>query len=329
MLKRFLRWPFLLLFAALLLAALVPIVRAGYDIAHATGNASQITLSGSVTKGQAFQLKVQGFSPSEQIQLSWNGNGGQFLGLLNADATGTATNCAGSANCIVAPPTPAGTYTLTAIGATSRSQASTSVIVNLSTSVTPQNVGPGSTVQVIGSDFPASAKLFLYFQNPANSTVAAQTDSTGSFTQSLTLPKTYTPLTSYNIYINNTQKVVLATVPFAFAALSITPSVTKVTSGKTVTLTGKGFLAHEVIQLSAGFANFRLFPIAKVTADATGNFTKTLMVPNIFNSMKVTLHATGSTSSLLATTNITIVGASGPGFPAPGGFGFYPYFWKH
>src|SRR5450432_1859036 len=154
--KRFLRWPFLFLFAALLLAALIPILRAGYNgIAHAVSNTPQITAAASVAKGQPFQLQVQGFQASEEIQLSWNGNGGQFLGMLTADTTGAATNCATSANCVISPPTPAGTYTLTAIGSTSGSQASTTVSVTINLAITPQYGGPGSTIQVLGSGFQA------------------------------------------------------------------------------------------------------------------------------------------------------------------------------
>ncbi len=323
MFKRFLRWPFLLLLAALLLAALIPILRTGYyGIAHATGNTPQITVTGKVTKGQAFQLRLQGFAPAEQVQLSWNAMGGAFLGMLDANAQGSAINCASSANCIVTPPVPAGTYTLTAIGSTSRSQASTSISVNISTVVTPQNVGPGSTVQVIGSGFPANANLAIYFQTPANGTTSTPTDGTGSFTQPLTLPKTYNAQTSYNIFVHNAQTAVLATVPFTFEAVSITPSVTKATAGKLVTISGKGFLAHETITLSAPISKFRRLPVVTVYADAAGNFTQTLTAPHVFIATQITLQATGSTSNLQATTSITVVGI----LPNPGPF---PRFRRH
>jgi hypothetical protein len=328
--KRFLRWPSFLLLAALVLAALIPIIRAGhYGIAHATGNTPQITVTGNVTKGQALQLQVQGFAASEQLQLSWNGNGGQFLGMLDTDANGTATNCATSANCIVAPSVLASTYTITAIGSTSGSQASTSIIVNVSTIVTPQNAGPGSTIQVIGSGFPTNANLTIYFQSPTNGTSATLTDNSGSFIQSLTLPKTYNPQTPYNVYVSNAQNAVLATLPFAFQAVSITPSLTKVTPGATVTICGKGFLANEAVSLSATIAKFLPFSLGKVHADAAGNFTQTLTAPNIFNTLAITLQATGSTSNLQATTHITVVGASGPKIPVTRKFAAFPHFRKH
>lgn len=313
MFKRFLRWPFLLLFAALLLAALIPIIRTGYyGIAHAVGNTPQVMVTGSVTKGQAFQLQVKGFAASEQVQLSWNGNGGQFLGMLATDANGTATNCASSTNCIVSPPAPAGTYTLTAIGGTSRSQASISVNVNTSTMVTPQNAGPGSTVQVIGSGFPASENLTIYFQTPANGTISTQADSSGSFTQSLTLPKTYSPQTGYNVYVLNAQNTVLAKVPFSFETLSITFSVTKATAGTSIRISGKGFLANERIVVSWDIQGLRHTLSSKVKADAVGNFTRIVTVPNISNTLKATLEAAGSSSKLQATTSITVVGDYDP-----------------
>jgi hypothetical protein len=219
--KRFLRWPFLFLFAALLLAALIPILRTGYNgIAHAVSNTPQITAAASVAKGQPFQLQVQGFQASEEIQLSWNGNGGQFLGMLTADTKGAATNCANSANCVVAPPAPAGTYTLTAIGSTSGLQTSTSVSVTINLAVTPQNVGPGSTIQVLGSGFQAGENLTIYFQLPANGAITTTADGTGSFTQSLILPIIYIPQTSYFVYVANAQNGVRAKASLSFATLS-------------------------------------------------------------------------------------------------------------
>jgi hypothetical protein len=314
--KRFLRWPSFLLFAALLLAALIPIIRTEhYGIALAVGNTPQVTVTASVTKGQALQLSVRGFAASEQVQLSWNGNGGQFLGILNADANGTATNCTSNANCIVAPPAPAGTYTLTAIGGTSRAQASASITVNTSIVVTPQNVGPGSTVQVIGNGFLTGENLTIYFQNSANGTVSTQTDATGSFIQSLTLPKKYNPQASYTVFVKNAQNAVLVSVPFSFEAVSITPSVTKAPGGTSITISGKGFLANEAIALSWDILSFWHMPISKVNADATGNFTKTISVPNIFSTMNLTLAAVGNSSHLQAKTSITIVRASNSKMP--------------
>lgn len=300
-----------MIFATLLLAALIPIIRTGYyGIAHAVGNAPQITVTGNVTKGQAFQLHVKGFAALEQVQLSWNGNGGQFLGMLTTDRNGAATNCTSSVNCIVSPPVPGGTYTLTAIGSTSRSQASTPITVTTSTVVTPQNVGPGSTVQVIGSGFPAGKNLTIYFQDPANGTISTQADGSGSFTQSLTLPKTYSPQMSYAVFVKNAQNAVLANIPFSFETLSITPSVTKALAGTSITINGKGFLANESISLSWDIKSFRQTPTSKVNADAAGNFTQTITAPNIFNTLQATLEAVGSSSKLQTVTIITLVDVS-------------------
>ncbi|MBV9710217.1 MAG: hypothetical protein JO011_04785, partial [Ktedonobacteraceae bacterium] len=302
-----LRQPFFLLFAVLLLAALILILRAGYyGIAHAIANTPQIKVTESVTRGQAFQLQVTGFTPSEQVQLSWNANGGQFLGMLTADKNGTATNCASSANCIVSLPAPAGTYMLTAIGGTSRSQASTSVIVNVNAVVTPQHVGPGSTIQVTGSGFLAHENLTIYFQDSANGTLPTQADASGSFTQSLLLPATYGHQTSYNIYVENAQQVVRAKVPFSFEVPSITSSVKRARAGKQITISGKGFLANESISLFWNIHNGRHVHASKVKADAVGNFTQTITVPDIFKTVKATLEAIGHTSKLQGATRITL-----------------------
>jgi hypothetical protein len=263
------------------------------------------------------------------VQLSWNGNGGQFLGILNTDKNGAATNCASSTNCIVAPPAPAGTYTLTAIGSTSRSQASTSVVVNISTVVTPQNVGPGSAVQVIGSGFLAGENLTIYFQDPANGTVSTQADGTGSFTQSLTLPKMYSSQASYTVFVKNAQNAVLAGVPFSFEALSITPSVTKATPGTSITISGKGFLANESVSLSWNIRSFWQMRIGKVNTDATGNFTKTITAPDIFDTMNFTLAAIGNSSNLQAKTSITVGRASTFGTPGTQDSGSFSGFREH
>ncbi len=307
--KRFLRWPFFLLFAALVLAALIPILRAGYNgIAHAISTTPQITEAASVAKGQPFQLHVQGFQPSEEIQLSWNGNGGQFLGMLTTDANGAVTNCATSTNCVVSPPVPAGTYTLTAIGGTSRLQASTSVSVIRTLVVTPQNVGPGSTIQVLGSGFLAREHLTIYFQLPANGTISTTADGTGSFTQALTLPGTYNSQTSYFVYVTNAQNAVRAKAAFSFPILSLSSSTTKVIGGGSITISGKGFLAHEPITLHWHFQRFRPITIGKISADAAGNFTQTIIAPFLFITNQATLVATGTSSTLQATTSITLIG---------------------
>jgi hypothetical protein len=309
-----LRWPFFLLFAALLLAALIPILRTRYDgIAHAVSNAPQITVAANVAKGQPFQLQVQGFQASEEIQLSWNGNGGQFLGMLTTDATGAATNCAISAACVVSPPAPAGTYTLTAIGSTSGLQVSTLVSVTPNLAVTPQYVGPGSTIQVMGSGFQAGENLTIYFQLPANGAIPTKADGTGSFTQSLTLPDTYTPQISYYVYVANAQNNVLAKTGFSFATLSLTSSVTKATSKETITISGKGFLAHEAISLHWVFQRLRTMNIGTISADAAGNFTQTIIAPTLASTNHARLVATGASSKLLATTDITLIGSrTGP-----------------
>lgn len=311
MFKRFLRWPFLLLFAALLLAALIPILRSGYNgIAHAVNNQPQITAAVNVAQGQPFQLQVQGFQASEQIQLSWNANGGQFLGMLTTDTTGAATNCANSANCVMLPPAPGGTYTLTAIGGTSRLQASTAVNVMVSFVANPQNVGPGSTIEVQGSGFQAGENLTIYFQLPANGAIPTTADKTGSFTQSLTLPATYTPQTSYYIYAANTQNVVRAKAGFSFATLSLTSSVTKVTAKGSITISGKGFMAHETISLHWRFSGLGTMSAGKISADAAGNFTWTISAPSLSRTNHARLVATGASSNLVATTAITLLASN-------------------
>jgi hypothetical protein len=308
--KRFLRWPFFLLFAALLLAALIPILRTGYNgIAHAVSNNPQITVAASVAKGQPFQLQVQGFRAAEEIQLSWNGNGGQFLGMLTADATGAAKNCANSASCIVSPPVPAGTYTLTAIGSTSGLQVNTSISVTSNLAVTPQYVGPGSTVQVVGSGFQARENLTIYFQLPTNGAIPTTADGTGSFTQSLRLPNTYTPQTSYFVYVANVQHVIRAKASFSFAALSLTSSVAKAFGGGSITINGKGFLAHEVISLHWDFQRLKPVMLGTISADANGNFTQTIIAPTLFTTYHGILVATGASSNLQATTDITLLGS--------------------
>ena len=308
MFKKNLRWPFFLLFAALLLAALLPILRSGYNgIAHAVANAPQITAAVNVAQGQPFQLQVQGFQASEQIQLSWNANGGQFLGMLTTDTTGAATNCVNSANCVMLPPTPGGAYTLTAIGGTSRLQASTVVNVMLNFVVNPQNVGPGSTVQVQGSGFQAGENLSIYFQLPANGATSTTADKTGSFTQSLTLPATYTPQTSYYVYAANAQNVVRARAGLSLAALSLTSSVTKVAGKGSITLSGKGFLAHEVISLHWRFSGSGTMSAGTVSADAAGNFTWMISAPTLSRTNYARLVAVGATSKLVATTAITLL----------------------
>ncbi len=304
MLKRFLRWPFLLLFAVLVLAMLIPILRTEhYGIAFALGNGPQITITGSVAKGQPFQLRVQGFQASEQVQLSWNGNGGQFLGILNTDATGAATNCASSANCVVSPSVPAGAYTLTAIGGTSRLQASTSVNATINLVVTPQNAGPGSTIQVIGTGFLAGENLTTYFQTPANGTLSTNADRTGSFIQSITLPKTYSPQSSYAVYVENAQKTIRAKAGVSFEIPSITYSTAKTTHGTAITISGKGFLAHESILLSMKRSSHQMH-IGTASVDAAGSFTQTITLQTFFNN--AVLEATGSSSKLKATTTIKL-----------------------
>ncbi|MBA2394178.1 MAG: hypothetical protein H0V70_15730 [Ktedonobacteraceae bacterium] len=308
MFKRFLRWPFFLLFAALVLAALIPILRAGYNgIAHAISTTPQITEAASVAKGQPFQLHVQGFQPSEEIQLSWNGNGGQFLGMLTTDANGAATNCATSTNCVVSPPVSGGTYTLTAIGGTSRLQVSTSVSVTTALVVTPQNVGLGSTIQVLGNGFLAGEHLAIYFQLPANGTISTTADGTGSFTQALTLPSTYNSQTSYFVYVTNAQNVVRAKTAFSFPILSLISSTTKATGGGLITISGKGFLAHESISLYWDLQRLRSIRIGKINADAAGNFTQTITAPFLFTTNHATLVAKGASSTLQATTSITLI----------------------
>ncbi|MGB6162464.1 MAG: hypothetical protein WCF33_01425 [Pseudonocardiaceae bacterium] len=84
----------------------------------------QVALSAHQVKdGDTYFATISGFSPSEDVKLSWSGPTSGLMGVLRADSRGTASLGP------IHETDPSGTYAITAIGLTSGQMTSTKLVV--------------------------------------------------------------------------------------------------------------------------------------------------------------------------------------------------------
>lgn len=276
---------------------------------------AMITAPAGIHDGQLVKAFVTGFLSQESVTVSWNANGGQQLTTVQTDGKGAAQAWFNP------PLVAAGSYTLTAVGSTSKISATA-----------PMNVGPGiqiqfvysgssagtkgysgggygsgvpgSTIHVIGGGFTAGETVKVYFQTTTNGVVSATVDATGVFTVALTLPTTYNPGVSYYVYAVSTSSKDKARAPFSFTPATLYADA-YVIGNSPLQLYGYGFAVNETIKLYWNYQQTGQTQLTSVTADSYGSFFVTVTPPTTAYQGNVTIAAVGVTSHLTATSSVS------------------------
>jgi hypothetical protein len=233
----------------------------------------------SSTQGNTVHITGYSFAPGEVVTVT----SGAFSTTTTADANGTTA--------AVAVTTPYGassahiTFTGISSGATAAINISLLSFNGFITS-TSYYAQPGTSVTISGTGF---APNELVTVGDGLATTTAMATSSGAFMSPLTLPFT----SSASITVVATGQTSGATSGLAIALAPFIPQVSPSTyytlPGTTVTFTGTGFAPSEIVAVK-----FNDSTVSPVTADTTGAFTYSYMIP--FGSTHASISFIGETS---------------------------------
>lgn len=243
---------------------------------------------------------VAGFGADETVDLTWNANGGEHIGTMTTNNLGSGD--AFTDNSLAAPN---GTYIVTATGETTHFVETSSVTIGQGIWWDNSQQIPGSTVTVHGSGFAPLQNIQVYFQTTKNGVATTQTDASGAFSLSLTLPTTYDPSTSYFIYAKNSDGTEKAKIAFSFLAVGTGLWDSTPTYGASTTINGYDFAINEPVTFYWDYGTPAQKTLGTAVADSTGQSTLPVTIPSDPYGSTVTIAAVGSISKLVATSTIT------------------------
>ena len=269
--KKFLRWPALLVLAALIVAALVPaILSADHALkARASGGATISLSSATGQPGTIIQVSGQNFAPSEAISLYLGSASGTLLASTTTDASGNlpSTN-------ITVPDLPSSAYGIVAVQGTVTASAPFSIVpvISLSRKV----LFPGVAFTLTAKGFASQDFVYVYLDNTTGSSFAAfGCNANGDASVTLKLPSSNILQGQHTIIAlglsgNLTTQVTTTVLPHVF------PLVGK--PGMSVQLNGAAFTANETVSVYWGTAQGQLE--GTPTTDANGNLSFSFSVPS-------------------------------------------------
>jgi outer membrane protein assembly factor BamB len=168
-----------------------------------TGESSHISVTNSFTVvapsftlspangpgGVPVLLQGQGYTPGETVDISWQ---------PSPRTVDIATAVAGPSGIIqsqfLAPPVPAGTYTVSAVGRISHAVIKQTFTVANGLAASPSSGAPGSTITANGMGYQANEQVQLYWDTTANQPFATVlANQTGNIQKSFALPANITP----------------------------------------------------------------------------------------------------------------------------------------
>lgn len=273
--------------------------------------APQITVQRVLHIGQSLLTFLRGFQALETVTISWSANGGQILGSLTVDWTGTSNKCAyqDEPGCIIPPSALPGTYTISAIGNSSGLKATTTVDVGPGIALLPSYGGAGTTITVNGGGFSPNETVNVYFQITQNGIVTTTTDLTGAFSVQLATSRTYKHNITYYVHAVNSSGTEHARAQFTFEPAQISLDQQNVTYGTPFAIYGNNFWANETVTIYWNYHQRGQQIAGTATADKFGTFTVNMTTPSDPNLGNVTVAAIGATSGLQATTTASEQGA--------------------
>lgn len=268
MLKKFVRWPVVLILIVLIVAALVPVFPyiSKLGSVHASGSASISLSSPTNSPGTVIQVSGQGFAPDDQINIDLLLDGGSTQplasGVASANGTLSATN-------ITVPAQPTGQYTVTATEESSNISASTTLSIVPAFMISPKKVMPGEKVTITGAGFSGEDYIELYLDTiTGNNFASFGSNGFGSFSWQITMPLSSVLQGHHTVIAKSLSSGDMAAFPVTFLPRAY-PVVGK--ASMSVTLTGAGFTASETVKIYWGTQMGQFEGTS--TTDAQGNLS--------------------------------------------------------
>lgn len=268
--KKLLRWPALLVLAALIVAALVPAILSADHVlkVHASSGATISLSSGTGQPGTIIQVSGQNFTPSEAISL-YLGTSGTLLASTTSDTNGNlpSTN-------ITVPDLPGGAYGIVAVQGTVTASVPFSIVPVISLS--RKNLFPGVAFTLTAKGFASQDFVYVYLDNTTGSNFTAfGCNANGDASVTMKLPNSNIlqgqhTIIALGLLSNLTAQVTTTVLPHVF------PLVGK--PGMTIQLNGAAFTANETVSVYWGTAQGQLE--GTPTTDANGNLSFSFTVPS-------------------------------------------------
>ncbi len=272
--------------------------------------ASLVATPTTVTAGSALSLSGDGFIPGETVTVVLTGT---HLAALTLAALPVGSGGSFKVSGLAVPSfVPAGPYTVSALGQRSGRSASAALTIEAPAPSAPilsilgithvagqpYVLSPGGLVQLAGSHFPAGATVNVALQG-ASGTIAlgsVKTSAQGTLGPiALSVPaNTVAGAYSLETVVNGAKDASIA-VEVAILTPHINLSKGSLTAGGTIVLHGTGFAPGEQVVAALNSAALATTP-AVVTANPSGDFTVTFIVPNTLTQGANVLTVTGATS---------------------------------
>ncbi len=290
----------------------ITVVRTGQQPANVLGvfhvhpPAIQLSKAG-IRSEQPVTVTLLGFQAYESVTLSWNANGGATLGTF-------IVNNEGSDQETVTPPLAAlGTYTLTAVGGTSKLQATASLAIGPGLLIQPSAVTPGGTMNILGGGFTPGETVYVYV--PQGGVYNGYTDSTGSFVVTATAPLRTHPKISYVVYADSASGTDKAKAQYGYVAPQISWGGTNPFDGSYVpfgtpfNVSVQGFFPNEHVALYWDYQQQGQLKLGTVLTGTDGTFSVNLTIPSSPSNLYVyaNLEAVGGTSKLHAGSQVQVI----------------------
>ncbi|HVA88867.1 MAG TPA: hypothetical protein VNL71_03405 [Chloroflexota bacterium] len=276
---------------------------------------SLVVTPGQIAAGAQVTVTGKGYRPSEQVALELATSGAnpgitQFA-TITADGAGALNN----SGVTIPAGTQAGTYSIVAVGLTSNRTANAPLQVTAPTatlSANPTTFAPDDSVQVSGANFVPGevVNIVLAATSGSGSVVLGQVNanSAGAFGPAKLQIPFGIPAGSLQLVAtgqtSKRQATVAVTANVSAATLTVAPTSTK--PGQIVVATGTHFQPGEAVTLDLVSLSSSV-RVGNATASSAGDFTSgNLTIPANTPEGTVTLVATGSTSHLSATAQLSV-----------------------
>jgi hypothetical protein len=268
-----------------------------------------VTAAAGVRSGQLLKFHLSGFQGNENVDISWNANGGQQIGMIQTNFSGFFASP--SFGEVFIPSAPLGSYTLTFTGESSGLQVSAPLSVGPGIQLNVLN-NPGGTIPVSGGGFRSGETLTVFIEGQKKATsVSVTTAADGSFQANLIAPLILTPGPQYHIVATNSDGSERATAFFYILAPSISWASADINDqnptaayGSLGTISGQDFPANEQVTLYWNYQQAGQVTVGTVLAAADGSFSFDLTTPSSPFTANATIEAIAATSTFTASFQV-------------------------
>lgn len=291
----------------------------GRVTAQATPSPVLTVSAGSVLPNQTIAVTGTGFSTGSAVTITSFSIGGQSIerSKINGGSTVAVQDSGNWFASLVIPVTSsilnAGTFSLKVTDSGGREGLVTLTVPSRTITVSPDKGTLGSTVTVIGSNFPISSSRSGADPTPSvnvqyeisgrESRVVASLvpDGTGGFTATFAVP-TSAPIPSTNtVRATISGTTASTTITHSVPAATVTISQDKATPGATITITGNNFKPSAQLR-SLTIGGIEVSPLPAPLTTAEGSFTANIVVPQMDAATHAVLAQVGDTVALTSLT---------------------------